>query len=327
MQVLHRTISCRQRQHEKRHEYQQHEPKQQAVFVARLVSHGTAWAGCLSAWYPSLSQHSCDCSLSLFLSLSLSLCLSLSPSLPPSLPPSLSAAGNKQKVLALNGSSPDWNHGTPITVKEQDPFVARQAAAKPIAAAIQETNVPAGPGLTSKSASRAKAAEQEGTDQAKPGKRGLDDGEEAGGKDTLPAKKVAVGVPGPIAKAIIARASSAKASEPAAAAAPGLMSASKRKALEEERRAEQRAAAAVGLVSASKRKAEEAEEGREGAVIGLVSASKRRAMEMEGAGRGTVGLVSSSKRSAAAASTDGKEKEAQMREAMLAAVKQKEVKV
>ena len=303
MQVLHRTISCRQRQHEKRHEHQRHKPNQQAVFVARLVSHGTAWAGCLSAWYPSLSQHSCDCSLS------------------------LSAAGNKQKVLALDGSSPDWNHGTPITVKEQDPFIARQAAAKPIAAAIQETNVPAGPGLTSKSASRAKAAEQEGTDQAKPGKRGLDDGEEAGGKDTLPAKKVAVGVPGPIAKAIIARASSAKASEPAAAAAPGLMSASKRKALEEEQRAEQRAAAAVGLVSASKRKAVEAEGGREGAVIGLVSASKRRAMEMEGAGRGTVGLVSSSKRSAAAASTDGKEKEAQMREAMLAAVKQKEVKV
>ena len=92
-------------------------------------------------------------------------------------------------------------------------------------------------------------------------------------------------------------------------------------------RQEQRAAAAVGLVSASKRKAAEAEGGREGAVIGLVSASKRRAMEMEGAGRGTVGLVSSSKRSAAAASTDGKEKEAQMREAMLAAVKQKEVNV
>lgn len=53
-------------------------------------------------------------------------------------------------ILGLDGTSPDWNHGSAITIREQDRDIARRAAAKPITAALIQEEPAAAPVLMSK---------------------------------------------------------------------------------------------------------------------------------------------------------------------------------
>ena len=60
------------------------------------------------------------------------------------------SSGDKASILALDGSSPEWNNSACITIREQDINIARKAAAKPITAALVQQEPASTPVLVSK---------------------------------------------------------------------------------------------------------------------------------------------------------------------------------
>lgn len=227
--------------------------------------------------------------------------------------------GDKSRILALNGSSPEWNRSTPITVMEQDLAFARSAAAWPIAAALaSEVAAPAvhaGLGLQSKSAARASKASSApciAQPVAEAKKRNADGDAEPAVKRAALAGRALPGavssqaspgavsraLPGAVIKASPGAVSKAAAAQPvvrAQEAAVGLMSVNKRRAMEEEGRAKQMGAAAAAAAAAQK--AARKQVASPGAAAGgLMSASQRRAMEAASAQAG--GLLSASRKRA-----------------------------